>query len=284
MKNLRSRYPTRMGQPVAIVDAFVGDAFRGNPAAVCILPGPADEAWMQRVAEEMNLSETACLHAVEGGYRLRWFTPTTEVDLCGHATLASAHLLWETGLLQPDEQARFETRSGRLTVHRTDGLLEMDLPASPFTPCDPPDALLPALGIAAAPVWKTAFDYLVEAASEEVVAALAPDFAALHGLPVRGVIVTARATRPTFDFVSRFFAPAAGIDEDPVTGSAHCALGPYWAARLGRSELRAFQASKRGGSLHVRVDNDRDRVYVGGLAVTTLRGELPIERSSALRP
>ena len=254
------------------VDAFTDKPFTGNPAAVCILSAPGEEGWMQAVAREMNLSETAFLCAQADGYILRWFTPVVEVDLCGHATLASAHVLWEMGTLQPQEQARFHTRSGLLTaVRRADGI-EMDFPATPDKPVSTPPRLGEALGVVPRYVGKSRFDYLVEIESETVVRALRPDFAALRTLDVRGVIVTSRADSPGYDFVSRFFAPGAGVDEDPVTGSAHCCLGPFWHRRLGRVEFTAYQASARGGTVRVRLAGDR--VYLGGQAVTVLRGEL----------
>ena len=272
-----------MAIPIYQVDAFTDRPFAGNPAAVCILPAPADAAWMQAVAREMNLSETAFLSPQadgyhEDGYILRWFTPAVEVDLCGHATLASAHVLWETGRLQPQEQARFHTRSGLLTaVRRADGIQDdeyivMDFPATPDEPVSAPPGLGEALGVVPLYVGKSRFDYLVEVESEAAVRALRPDFAALRRLGVRGVGVTSRADTPGFDFVSRFFAPGAGVDEDPVTGSAHCCLGPFWQRRLGKAEFTAYQASARGGTVHVRVDGER--VRLGGQAVTVLRGEL----------
>jgi PhzF family phenazine biosynthesis protein len=255
------------------VDAFSNRAFAGNPAAVCVLAVAAPEPWMRNVAREMNLSETAFLVPREDGYNLRWFTPAVEVDLCGHATLASAHVLWEDGHLPESRQARFHTRSGLLTADRRGEWIEMDFPAKLAVAAVAPAELLPALGIAGAKfVGKNAFDYLVEVDSEEMVRAMAPDHSALRKVPVRGVIVTARSSDAEFDFVSRFFAPGSGIDEDPVTGSAHTALGPYWAGILGRSELTAFQASARGGVVRVRVQDDR--VLLGGQAVTVMTGEL----------
>ena len=261
-----------MGQRITHVDAFTDTPFSGNPAAVCLLPAPVEAAWMQRVARELNLSETAFLVRRDGGFDLRWFTPAVEVDLCGHATLASAHVLWEEGELQPDEQVRFHTRSGLLTAVRRNGWIELDFPATPPEPVEPPAELLEALGVTARYTGRTVFDYLVEVESEAQVRAVTPDFARLRRLPVRGVMVTSRADMLGFDFVSRFFGPAAGIDEDPVTGSAHCALGPYWQAKLDKSELRAFQASARGGVLRVSVRGER--VGIAGQAVTVLRGEL----------
>jgi len=260
-----------MGLPIFQVDAFTDKRFAGNPAAVCILPEPRDEIWMQNVAREMNLSETAFLCRQEDGFDLRWFTPTVEVDLCGHATLASAHILWEVGLLTPQEQARFHTRSGLLTAARKDGI-ELDFPATPDAPTSAPSGLCEALGVEPKYVGKNEFDYLVEVDSEKTVRNLKPDYGTLKTLTVWGIMVTSLADSSSYDFVSRFFAPGAGIDEDPVTGSAHCCLGPFWSRRLGKNEMIAYQASERGGIVRVRVAGER--VYLGGRAVTVLRGEL----------
>jgi PhzF family phenazine biosynthesis protein len=263
-----------MGLPLSIVDAFTDRPFAGNPAAVCLLDGPRDDAWMQALAGEMNLSETAFLLPEGDGHRLRWFTPKAEVDLCGHATLASAHVLWETGKLAANQPARFQTRSGRLTVTQAAEAMEMDFPAVRVERCpDPPD-LAGALGVTPGFVGRNKMDFLVEVADEAVLRGLSPDFARLAALPVRGVIVTSASATSGVDFVSRFFAPRVGVPEDPVTGSAHCALGPYWAAKLGRSDLAGYQASARGG--HVRVGVRGDRVLLGGRAVTVVRGALAI--------
>jgi PhzF family phenazine biosynthesis protein len=259
-------------QPFTQVNAFTDRPFAGNPAAVCLLPAERDAEWMQLVAREMNLAETAFLVRQGRDFQLRWFTPTVEVDLCGHATLASAHALWEGGHLSPGEVARFQTRSGLLTAERRDGLIWLDFPSTPPTPAEPPADLCAGLGVPFRYVGRTPFDYLVEVDGEGVVRGLAPDLAVIARLPVRGVIVTGRAESPGQDFVSRFFAPAAGVPEDPVTGSAHCALTPYWAAQLGRPALVGYQASVRGGRLQLRVSGDR--VQLGGHAVTVMRGEL----------
>ena len=261
-----------MGIKLYQVDAFTEEPFRGNPAAVCLLDGPADERWMQNVAAEMNLSETAFLHPQEDGYRLRWFTPAVEVELCGHATLASAHTLFETGLLQPDEEARFYTLSGLLTARLNGDEIELNFPATPAEPASALPGMLEALGVSPRYVGKNAFDYLLEVPTEQEVRDLSPNFARLKALSARGVMVTAAADSAGYDFVSRFFAPAVGIDEDPVTGSAHCTLGPFWGERLGKEEMRAYQASARGGTLRVRLEGDR--VALGGRAVTIMRGEL----------
>jgi PhzF family phenazine biosynthesis protein len=252
------------------VDAFTDKPFGGNPAAVCVLPGARDAVWMQEVAREMNLSETSFLVRQADGYNLRWFTPAVEVDLCGHATLAAAHALWEEGQLQADEQARFYTRSGLLTAQRNGTWIEMDFPAKPEESAPTPEGLVEALGVAPKYIGRNAFDYIVELDSEKTVRELKPNFAMLEKLPVRGVIVTSEAS--DYDFVSRFFAPGAGIQEDPVTGSAHCCLGPFWSKRLDKTEFIAYQASTRGGIVHVRLEGDR--VHLGGQAVTVLRGQL----------
>ena len=227
---------------------------------------------MRDVAREMNLSETAFLTSASDGYHLRWFTPSVEIDLCGHATIASAHVLWEEGHLPTGKQARFDTRSGLLTADQRDDWIELDFPATLAEAAVPPPHLLEALGIKAKFVGRNKFDYLVEVGSEAEVRSLKPDFAGLRKLPVRGVIVTARSETQPVDFVSRFFAPGSGIDEDPVTGSAHCALGPYWSRQLGKTEFTAYQASPRGGVVRVRISGER--VILGGQAVTVLRGEL----------
>ncbi len=252
------------------VDAFTSKPFAGNPAAVCVLPAPREESWMRDVAREMNLSETAFLVPNGDGFDLRWFTPAVKVALCGHATLASAHVLWQDGHLAHGAVARFHTRSGLLTAVENDGWIEMDFPATKNAPADPPEQLAAALGLEPVYVGKNQFDYLVEADSEATLRALKPDHSTLRKLPVRGIIVTARGS--DYDFVSRFFAPGSGIDEDPVTGSAHCALGPYWAKKLGKTTFRAFQASARGGEVGVRLEGDR--AILLGQAVTVLCGDL----------
>jgi len=257
------------------VDAFTDKPFTGNPAGVCVLPGPKDDTWMQNVAREMNLSETAFLQQQADGFRLRWFTPAVEVELCGHATLASAHILWETGRLARNESARFQTLSGLLTATRRQGDIELDFPATPDEPAEAPPGLAEILGAKVMNFRGSRFDHLVEVESEDTVRGLRPDFTRLRALPVRGIMVTSRASTPGFDFVSRFFGPAVGIDEDPVTGSAHCCLGPYWSERLGKTEMLAFQASARGGVVGVTVMGDRVRLR--GKAVTVMVAELVAE-------
>ena len=260
-----------MSLRIVQVDAFTAKPFSGNPAAVCVLPGPADEKWMANVAMEMNLSETAFLYPDGDGYRLRWLTPAIEVDLCGHATLASAHVLWTEGYLEPEQTARFHTKSGLLTCELRGDWIEMNFPAKLEQAAEPPAQLAESLGTELKYVGRNQFDYLVEMADEQTLRELKPQHGLLRELPVRGVIATA-AGSGEFDFVSRFFAPGSGIDEDPVTGSAHCALAPFWGARLGKTEMTGYQASPRGGVVKVRLEGDR--VVLMGQAVTVLRGEL----------
>jgi PhzF family phenazine biosynthesis protein len=257
------------------VDAFTSRPFTGNPAAVCILATPPPDWWLQDVAREMNLSETAFVLPHDEGFDLRWFTPILEVDLCGHATLASAHVLWESGRLDPAASATFHTRSGVLTATRLDGWIELDFPATPAAEVEPPAALERALG--AEPLWvgRSAHDLLVELESEKTIRTLKPDMARLRTLDARGVIVTSRAISERFDFVSRFFAPRVGVPEDPVTGSTHCALAPFWSERLGRRELVGYQVSERGGM--VRAALVGDRVRLGGQAVTVMKGQLLVD-------
>lgn len=269
-------HPPRV--PLVQIDSFTTAAFGGNPAGVCILPDgfAATDAWMQAVAREMNVSATAFLRHRGEAWELRWFTRAVEIDLCGHATLASAHLLWEDGFLAGQDAASFDTRSGRLTCTRAvSGRIEMDFPAKRAARSESPPELLPALGVTDARfVGRNEFDFLVELEDDAAVRALDPDHRRLRTLPIRGVIVTAAAAPGAdYDFVSRFFGSGVGIDEDPVTGSAHCALGPYWSEKLGRRELLGWQASPRGGRVHTRVEGER--VVLGGTAVTVLRGELP---------
>jgi PhzF family phenazine biosynthesis protein len=261
-----------MGVIIFQVDSFTNKPFAGNPAGVCILSEHRDDSWMQNVAREMNLSETAFLHKSDDGFDLRWFTPSLEVDLCGHATLASAHILWENGILNQNEQARFHTRSGLLTAERKDQWIELDFPALPDKKVAAPKTLSKILGAKPRYVGRSRMDYIVEVDSEKTVRKMKPNTSQLAKLPFRGLIVTAPATSKPYDFVSRFFAPRVGIDEDPVTGSAHCCLGPYWQKRLGKNEFLAQQVSARGGVIRVRVCGKR--VKISGEAVTVLRAEL----------
>jgi PhzF family phenazine biosynthesis protein len=254
------------------VDAFTDRAFGGNPAAVLVLPREADSAWMQAVAGEMNLSETAFVIAENDGFRLRWFTPRVEVDLCGHATLAAAHVLWETGTLPPAAPARFTTRSGLLTATRRDLWIELDFPAEFEEYCAAPLELTEALGVAMHYVGRNRFDYLIEVENEQVLRSLEPNYSILESISARGFIVTSQSSGGEYDFVSRFFAPALGVREDPVTGSAHCCLGPFWSTRIGKDSMVGYQASQRGGVVRVTVQGDR--VLLGGQAITVLKGEL----------
>jgi PhzF family phenazine biosynthesis protein len=256
------------------VDAFTSEPFKGNPAGVCLLNEAAPDDWMKLIAREMNLSETAFLVPDNGEYQLRWFTPAVEVDLCGHATLASAHVLWETGLLQKSVTAKFHTKSGLLQADFINGWVTLDFPSLPpeSTPSLP--GLESALGCPFQYCGKSRFDYLVEVESETVVRHLSPDFGEIAHLPVRGVIVTSRSSTPDYDFVSRFFAPAVGVNEDPVTGSAHCVLTPYWSRKLGQKALSSYQASLRGGKL--KVEDRGDRVSISGQAVTTMEIRLMV--------
>jgi PhzF family phenazine biosynthesis protein len=260
-----------MSLTITQVDAFTNSIFGGNPAAVCILPEARGAAWMQNVAMEMNLSETAFLVKHADGFDLRWFTPSVEVDLCGHATLASAHVLWETGVLAGDEPARFHTKSGVLTANRRGEWMELNFPATLEQAAEAPPRMAEALGVQPKYIGKNKFDYLVEV-EEAQLRAMKPDFGLLRKLPVRGVIVTSSTADSQYDFISRFFAPGSGIDEDPVTGSAHCALTPFWSKRLGKTAMLANQVSKRGGIVKVTLAGGR--VLLGGQAVTVLRAEL----------
>ena len=264
-----------MGLNIIQVDAFTDKPFAGNPAAVCLLSGEKDDHWLQQVAQEMNLSETAFLLWKRDGFSLRWFTPAVEVALCGHATLASAHVLWEEDYLQPDEQARFNTLSGLLTASRRENWIEMDFPAQASMSASAPEGLLESLGVTAVATSRNEYDYLIEVESEEIVRSITPNFSALANIEARGVIVTSRAASSDYDFVSRFFGPRIGINEDPVTGSAHCCLAPYWQEKLGKDEMVGYQASARGGVVRVRVVGER--VILGGQAVTVMRGELARE-------
>lgn len=259
---------------IYLVDAFTPRAFSGNPAAVCLVDERADDAWMQHLAAEMNLSETAFARPLrEGLWSLRWFTPKTEVDLCGHATLASAGVLLERGEAAADSLLQFETASGILTARAVSAEIELDFPTLPVQEASSPGGLLAALGLNHVRfTGRSRFDWLVEVESEDQLRGLSPDFPALRQVEARGVIVTARGEQSEIDFVSRFFAPAAGIDEDPVTGSAHCALGLYWSDRLGLREMRAWQLSARGGELRVTLSGDR--TLLAGQAVVVSQGQL----------
>ncbi|MCI0461462.1 MAG: PhzF family phenazine biosynthesis protein [Gemmataceae bacterium] len=262
-----------MSLPIYHVDAFTDRPFGGNPAAVCLLSAPQDEVWMLLVAREMNLSETAFVYPEGQVFRLRWFTPAVEVELCGHATLATAHVLWETGRVRPDQVIPFTTLSGVLKAARQGEMIDLDFPLKPVEEASPPDGLAGALGAEILWVGRNLGHWLVEVGSEEVLGGVRPDMRGLARLlPVRGLIVTTRPSTAGYDFVSRYFAPAVGVPEDPVTGSAHCCLADYWGRKLGKSEMVGYQASARGGVVRVRVAGGR--VFLGGQAVTVLRGEL----------
>jgi len=261
------------------VDAFTRRAFAGNPAAVCLLSEERPAHWLQAVAAEMNLSETAFVLPRDGAFELRWFTPTIEVELCGHATLASAHVLWSEGFVPCEQGIQLVSKGGTLRCTRRDDLIELDFPATPPQETEPPPGLLEALGVSAVYVGKSVYDKFVLIESEPVLRNLQPDFSRLRAIGMRGVIVTARSQDPQFDFVSRYFAPGAGIDEDPVTGSAHCCLAPLWSERLGKTQMTAYQASARGGVVCVRVAGPR--VILGGHAVTVLRGTLQVDPLAA---
>lgn len=264
-----------MAHPCYQVDAFTDRPFSGNPAAVVLLDDYPSNEWMQHVAAEMNLSETAFLTARgDGTFDLRWFTPVAEVDLCGHATLATAHVLWEAGHLDSGERALFETAGGRLSAQQGSKWILMDFPAERAEALDEKMGLADALGTDPVYVGGNRLDVLVEVADEATVRSLTPDMQALEQIGLRGVIVTAQATGDAYDFVSRYFAPRFGIPEDPVTGSAHCCLGPYWTDRLGKTDMVGYQASARGGTVGVEIAGDR--VLLKGNAVTVLRGELTV--------
>jgi PhzF family phenazine biosynthesis protein len=254
------------------VDAFTDRAFGGNPAAVLLLDSEEDAGWMQAVASEMNLSETAFVRKQGDGFALRWFTPRLEVDLCGHATLAAAHVLWELGQLPQSTAARFHTKSGLLTATCHDRWIELDFPAEYEEYCAAPLELTEALNVAMQYVGRNRFDYLIEVENERTLRALEPNMALLESIPGRGFIVTSPSDTGSYDFVSRFFAPSVGVREDPCTGSAHCCLAPFWATRLGKDEMTGYQASQRGGVVRVRIQGDR--VILGGQAITIMRGEL----------
>ena len=256
--------------PIYQVDAFSTKPFAGNPAGVCLLNEPKPDEWMDSVAAEMNLAETAFLLPEGEGYRLRWFTPKVEVNLCGHATLASAHVLWESGLEDKNKKLSFFTRSGELNTLYKDGWIEMDFPTTAVKKINSLPDMEKALGAKPLFIGENE-DYLVEMENEEIVRGLNPDFSLISGFPVRGVIVTSRGSAE-YDFISRFFAPQVGINEDPVTGSAHCRLAPYWSERLGKKEMKAYQASARGGEILVNYQGER--TLLSGQACIVFKGEL----------
>jgi PhzF family phenazine biosynthesis protein len=262
-----------MTLPLHLIDAFAAGPFTGNPAAVVLLDGDRSDRWMQSVAMEMNQAETAFLRVRDDGHGLRWFTPTAEVDLCGHATLASAHFLYEEGHLPAATVARFHTRSGLLTAERqADGTITLDFPGLDAVPIHPPPGLIAALGVQPREVLRSTYDLLCILHREAEVEGLAPDLAALARIDARGVIVTALSNSEDHDFTSRCFFPALGVPEDPVTGSAHCALAMYWRDAIGQEAFTARQASPRGGTLRCEISGNR--VRLSGRAITTVRGAL----------
>ena len=267
-----------MQLPIFTVDAFSQGPFTGNPAAVCLLDAPRSDAWMQSVAAEMNLPETAFLLKLDSGWSLRWLSPTVEVDICGHATIAASHILWQEGLLQPTETVIYHTRSGQLTAKQEGQTIVLDFPALPAKECASPKNLSEGLGVVPLLVGSNEMDYLALLEDEETVRNLSPKLDTLRSIDCRGIIVTAKSNSSEYDFVSRFFAPATGINEDPATGSSHCCLAPFWAARLGKSRLIGRQLSARGGVIGAELVGER--VLLRGSAVTILRGELSLEASA----
>lgn len=260
-----------MSLPLFIVDAFADRPFGGNPAAICLLDRQRDDAWLQALANEMNLSETAYALPRGDAWSLRWFTPTVEVDLCGHATLATSHILWETGRLKSDLPAVFHTRSGQLVCKQADRWIAMDFPAAPPHEVEAMPDLVEGLGVKPLWVGRSSMDVVACLESEQAVRAVVPNQTALARIKCRGILITARSAG-SYDFVSRSFFPRLGVPEDPVCGSAHCCLGPMWSERLGKADLVGHQVSQRGGV--VRVQCRGERVTLSGRAITTLRGEL----------
>lgn len=262
-----------MKQTIIQVDAFTNKPFSGNPAAVCVLTSPQNDTWMQNIAAEMNLSETAFLLKLEDGYSLRWFTPATEVPLCGHATLASSHVLWSENYLSANETAHFHTKSGLLIAKKQEDWIELDFPANPSEAVSATAELSEALGVPIKTVVKNSLGYLVEVESEDLVRKMQPNFSLLAKQFPEVIVTSVAKNTSEYDFVSRFFAPGLGINEDPVTGAAHCCLAPYWRNKLNKDEFLAYQASSRGGVVKVRYPG-KDRVFLNGQAVTVLRGEI----------
>ena len=258
--------------PIFQIDAFTIEPFKGNPAAVCLLTEVMPVTWMQKIATEMNLSETAFLMKEEKGYHLRWFTPLMEVDLCGHATLASAFVLYYKDLVRINDLICFRSRSGELNASVADGWITLNFPAFEERPFLETERLGKILGIHPIEVVKSGENVIVELKSSKEIRQLKPDIIQLLKLPMHGLVVTARSDLPEFDFISRYFAPWAGINEDPVTGSAHACLGPYWEKRLKKKKMNAYQASTRGGV--VKVETLGNRVLLSGQAVMIFEGEL----------
>ena len=262
-----------MGEKIFQVDAFTSEPFKGNPAGVLLLTTAKPDEWMQDFAREMNLSETAYLLKLQEKYLLRWFTPKVEVDLCGHATLASAHVLFSEGLVKKDETILFESASGILKARYVDGWVELDFPAFEVSSGEVTSQIIDALGFEPGEIFESDVNLLVEMKNHDLVRDYLPDIEKLAMLPYQGLIITSRM-EGGYDFTSRYFAPQAGINEDPVTGSAHCSLAPFWSSKLGKNELKAYQASERGGVLRVRLENNR--AFIRGQAVTIFEGELRI--------
>ncbi len=252
--------------PLYQVDSFTDQPFKGNPAGVCLLDGPRPNEWMRSLAAEMALSETAFVIRTGDDFTLRWFTPTIEIDLCGHATLASAHILWQNGIVSEAEPIRFHTRSGLLTITRSRDWIEMDFPARSYRPVAENEGVIDSVGAVPDEVYQSGENLLFVYESEKTIRKMSPNFSALGSYDYHGVIVTSPADSPQFDFVSRFFAPSIGINEDPVTGSSHCTLTLYWSERLRKTNMNALQVSRRGGVLKVRMSGER--VYISGQAVT----------------
>ncbi len=256
------------------VDAFTNKPFSGNPAAVCIMDEKKPDRWLQNFAAEMNLSETAFVEKVSDGFNLRWFTPKNEEELCGHATLASAHVLWESGILEAQNEARFHTKSGLLTAKKSGEWIYINLPVEPPEKAEAPKSLIDGLGVNPVYTGKNRLDYIVEIESEERLRELNPDMEKLEQVNTRGIIVTSKTSSSKYDFISRFFAPGLGISEDPVTGSAHCCLAPYWAKSMRKYKFMAYQASPRGGELKVNLTDDR--VVLGGETITVIEGKVVV--------
>jgi PhzF family phenazine biosynthesis protein len=262
-----------MGIPLYQVDAFTSEPFRGNPAGICLLESDASDDWMQAVAAEMNLSETAFLVKRDDAWHIRYFTPEVEIPLCGHTTVASAHVLWSEGIVADSQPVHFSAKGGEFIGTREDGRITIDFPAHTCDEAQPPVGLSDAIGATPASAHRIREGgWLIEFESEQTVATLSPDLLRLRSIKPGGLIATAQSSTRARDFVSRFFAPDIGIDEDPVTGVAHLALGPYWAKRLGKTEMTAVQLSRRTGTLRVRVADDR--VYIMADAATVFRAEL----------